>query len=451
MFISTILFVLAITYPDYNQENCGNQIEIDPRYDINLNRTNVQKSMFYCHYDLMIFNSIVLDKYNKVYDKGKYNCHVFASYFNSIVNGFDEENGLRCRYASSHKDRLKNKRYLLAFQNSFYCKKGIEQLNFMVFNTGGVISCTGYGYIKYESSDKCREELYDNHNFEHLIRCASSEFGFPELPFRGKCICLPGSTGSYCQFSNQNTCNCNGKALGNGYCECDEGYEGFYCEVKKESVSSSSSSPTKTILTTTYPTNTLTAVPKTVTMTTQQIAAVDSKTTVEKGKSTTSITTTTTTQKVPSTITINGKSAKKDSKTLGKESTRIDKTTITTAIPISLPNTGAKKSNVESSENKKGSKNQGLVIGIIILGIVLVLFIAGMCIFFRNYIKKILPQAPQTPQALHEPEAPHGQNRDSKVVEPSKTRIQPTNVNHTYHVAPPTYNVLNIRQDESNL
>jgi hypothetical protein len=103
----------------------------------------------------------------------------------------------------------------------------------MVFNTGGIIFCTDYGFIQYESSDKCKEELYDNHNFEHLIRCASSEFGFPELPFRGKCICLAGSTGSHCQFSDQNTCNCNGKALSDGYCECDEVYEGFYCEFKK--------------------------------------------------------------------------------------------------------------------------------------------------------------------------------------------------------------------------
>ena len=251
----------------------------------------------------------------------------------------------------------KIKDYLLAFQNSFYCKKGIEQLNFMVFNTGGVISCTDYGFIKYESSDKCREELYDNHNFEHLIRCASSEFGFPELPFRGKCICLLGSTGSHCQFSNQNTCNCNGKALTDGYCDCNEGYEGFYCEVKKESVSSYS--PTKTILTTTYPTNTITSVPsKKVTTTRQEIATVDSITTAQKSKLTTA------TQKVPSIVST--KSSKKEKKKLGKENTKASKTTVTTTIPTPLPITGAKKGNIESSEKKEGSKNQGLVIGITI-------------------------------------------------------------------------------------
>ena len=433
MFTSTLLFVLAITHPEHNLVNCGNQIEIDPRYDLNLNRTNLPNSMFYCHYELMSFKSIVLDEYNKIYDEGKYNCQVFASYLNSIVNGFYEENGLRCRYTHHSRDSSKNKRYFLGFQNSFYCKKGIEQLNFMVFNTGGVISCTNYGFVSYVTRDKCREELYDNHNFEHLIRCASSEFGFPELPFRGKCICLPGSTGSHCQFSNQNTCNCNGKALADGYCDCDEGYEGFYCEVKKESVFSYS--PTNTILTTTYPTNTITSVPSiTVTTTSQEIATVDSKTIAHKSKLTTA------TQKAPSIVST--KSSKKDTKKLGKESTKDSKTGITTTIPTSLPLTGAKKGNVESSENKKGSKNQGLVIGIAILGIVLVLFMAGMCVFFRNYIKKMLPQAQEAPQA---------QNRDTVEGSASKTRVQPTYLNQAYQGAPPTYDVLNFRQDESNL
>ena len=66
MFTSTLLFVLAITHPEHNLVNCGNQIEIDPRYDLNLNRTNLPNSMFYCHYELMSFKSLVLDEYNKM-------------------------------------------------------------------------------------------------------------------------------------------------------------------------------------------------------------------------------------------------------------------------------------------------------------------------------------------------------------------------------------------------
>ena len=56
MFISNLLFVLAITHPEHNLVNCGNEIEIDPRYDLNLNRTNLRNSMFYCHYEYNEFS-----------------------------------------------------------------------------------------------------------------------------------------------------------------------------------------------------------------------------------------------------------------------------------------------------------------------------------------------------------------------------------------------------------
>ena len=101
----------------------------------------------------------------------------------------------------------------------------------MVFDRGNVLGCDESGNIIINRVYSCNDELNKKHNFEHLIRCASSEFGFPELPFRGKCNCLPGATGSHCQFSDKNTCNCNGVALPDGYCNCKGGFKGFYCEI----------------------------------------------------------------------------------------------------------------------------------------------------------------------------------------------------------------------------
>ena len=256
MNIHLILTLFVISHNENTMKQCDNtSLVIDSRYDVNLNRTELQKSMFSCQKDQMIFPEKLIDEYNRIYDKGLHYCQVFANYFNSIINGFYDVNGLKCKIVRISFTPTK---YYLGFDNSYYCNKGIEQLNYMVFDRGNVIKCSESGTIifnKYgygsHTHYPCLTELNNKHYFERILRCASSEFGFPTLPFRGECICLPGSTGSHCQFSDKNTCNCNGKALDDGYCDCYDGYDGFYCEIDLTTktttiVSTITSNPTKT-------------------------------------------------------------------------------------------------------------------------------------------------------------------------------------------------------------
>ena len=60
----------------------------------------------------------------------------------------------------------------------------------------------------------------------------SSENGYPNVPYEGVCNCLPGSAGSYCQFTDEEVCNCEGKVKDNGLCDCFEGFEGLHCDQK---------------------------------------------------------------------------------------------------------------------------------------------------------------------------------------------------------------------------
>ena len=52
--------------------------------------------------------------------KGKYKCNVFASYFNSIINGFYDVNGLKCYKSKPY--MLANNRYYLRFHSSLLQK-----------------------------------------------------------------------------------------------------------------------------------------------------------------------------------------------------------------------------------------------------------------------------------------------------------------------------------------
>ena len=145
MNIHLILTLFVISHDENTMKQCDNtSLVIDSRYDVNLNRIELQKSMFSCHNHQMIFPEILIDKYNRIYDKGLYYCQVFANYFNSIINGFYDVNGLKCKIVTPIK-------YYLGFDNSYYCNKGIEQLNYMVFDRGNIIKCTESGTIIFSN------------------------------------------------------------------------------------------------------------------------------------------------------------------------------------------------------------------------------------------------------------------------------------------------------------
>jgi hypothetical protein len=220
--ITTIIIANIYTQEGFKYYNCDGEVtNLNPNFNVTLNREELKDNFWtYCwdeNYPRFSTNTEI--NVNK--------CNTLANYLNQIIK-FDVEN-IYCDFDGT-----------LQFSSPFICKSNVYKLNHIIYNgwSRNMFTCGTNEYVRFSSihdgnnpKHECEKDIEDYHYFEEFIRCTSSENGYPDIPYQNKCNCLPGATGPLCQYTDKDTCYCNGKANMNGFCTCNPGYSGIYCNV----------------------------------------------------------------------------------------------------------------------------------------------------------------------------------------------------------------------------
>ena len=391
---ATIAMIATNVYAqeDFKYYNCDGEVtNLNPNFNVSLNRDELKESYWSdCSGKWPIFdtnNGIGLSK-----------CITISGYLNKLINDGDDKNKLYCSH--NYKDE-----WILSFRTPFICKNNIYKLNHIIYNGESILYC-GDSYssednhdVQFKSAMICEDYIHDKHNFEHFVRCISSENGYPDIPYKGKCNCLPEATGPLCQYTNKDTCYCNGKARMNGFCSCDPGYSGLYCNVGTTSTTPTTytyttsttytnTSTTFTNVTTTY--TTFTNVTTTYTNTSTVTSTTSTNVTTTKTNTSVNVTNTSTTLTSTKTSTTPNVTTTKTSTTPNVTTTKISTTPNITNSTQTSTTVSSKYISYES--NNKYNNLQ--IIGIIIISIIIVLLVIGFNICYNKRDNINIPQHP---------------------------------------------------------
>jgi len=313
--IATIVIATNVyAQEDFKYYICDGEVtNLNPNFNVSLNRDELKYSFWSgctSHYYPIFDNN-----HNTALNK----CNILANYLNQIIN-FDDEHGIYC-YETTHN-------LYLRFYSPFICKSNIYKLNHIIYNGNSVLTCRGTinVFVAFDGYYGCKNDIEDNHIFEHYVRCASSKNGYLDIPYQGKCTCLPGANGPLCQYTDKDTCSCNGKANMNGFCTCNPGYSGLYCNIGDPTLQ-----PVNKITTTkTVTAKTATTAANKITNTKTAITAnkiTNTKTaTTAANKITNTKTATTAANKITNTKTATAKTATTDNKITTTKTTTTDNT-----------------------------------------------------------------------------------------------------------------------------
>jgi hypothetical protein len=385
---ATAIAAMIIATNVYAQEDLkyytceGEVTNLNPNFNVTLNRDELKDSYWSdCSGKWPIFdtnNGIGLSK-----------CITISGYLNKLINDGDDKNKLYCSH--NYKDE-----WILSFRSPFICKNNIYKLNHIIYNGESILYC-GDSYdsennhdVQFKSAMICEDYIHDKHIFEHFVRCASSENGYPNIPYKGKCNCLPDATGPLCQYTNKDTCYCNGKAKMNGFCSCEPGYSGLYCNI------GTSITPTKTSTTRTSTTLT-TRTSTTLTTLTTRTSSTPTKITTRTSTTSTKITTRTSTTSTKITITSTFIS------NIITPTSTVNSTSFTKKTPTSTKTTSTTKTNTTTSSNNiithesiNNKDTATIVILVILVIFIIAILLIPVGIYCYNNCKKSIPTIPPT-------------------------------------------------------